>query len=743
MDSAASGGRPFPGWVGLLIVITLWTALVIFPGDRRATTRVTGEGMRPQLSPGDLLVMRLPGAIPGRGDIVVFSASAEQLAEQPLARAGDGLYVSRAVGLPGDQLEIAGNAFILNDSERIEAPPGRHWDRHRGSSRIPEGKFFLLTSGDPAQWTKGGESSQFMGLIDLAQMRVAREHMPRDELLRSAPLIPLCGGGLVVLLGWVFWFCGQYCRPLLPLKIILGMSWFGVVLIFAILITSYFGGREDHSPMVFLASIYFWFFSRLETGQLLNAGIVGCLLALAFLVSRWAHQRAPQAINDEIAAAADDILLLRVWPLAFGIAAICLAVFNSGAVSGRDTWSLITVLAGIAILFSAWQCEAAAIKSDAGRGLVWLGRAIRGLRLVIGLIGIASLASLLWGAITTRRELIDLITSTPFLMDALWTALFMLYGLPGIRRLKKGAIVRMTFAGPVSPVRLAGLLTILAGVTFLAYQRLQPYSQEAAALQAVGATIAFARAASEDFVQTEGRLPDELDTVSVFGDSPIMRGAAFIGPGVLRISVPIGRDQPIQLFMLFEHDPGKPFTIGIRCIHDAPDVADSAMRGCVRQKGFDVRRYGSRRSLIARTARAADGPFAQTQIFFRLHGSGRADMGPASLPPPARNNPEAARYAQMLDASVKETVFPGGEMPREIEVVGFADATGPETTNQLLSEQRAETVRGYLVELGVPVSAISIRGAGPEAISPECSPTQTSFAQCLYRSRRVDVRVWQ
>ncbi|OHC69737.1 MAG: hypothetical protein A2045_11905 [Rhodocyclales bacterium GWA2_65_20] len=582
-----------------------------------------------------------------------------------------------------------------------------------------------------------------MGLIDIAQMRVAREHLPRNELLKRAPLIPLCGGGLVALLGWVFWFCGQYCRPLLPLKIILGMSWFGIVLIFAILITSFLGGREDHSPIVFLASIYFWLFSRMGTGQWLNAGIVGGLLALAFLASRWAHRQAPQAIDDTTSAAADDILLLRVWPLAFGIAAVCLAVFNSGAVSGREAWSLIMVLVGIAILFSAWQCEAAAIKSDAGRGLVWLGRVIRGLRLVIGLIGIAALASMLWGAITTRRELIDLVTSTPFLMDALWAALFMLYGLPGIRRLKKGEIVRTTFAGPVNSVRLAGLLTIVAGLTFLAYQRFQPYSPEAAAMKAVGRSIALARAASEDFVQTEGRLPDELDTVGVFGDSPIMRGAAFIGPGVLRISVPMGQDPPIQLFMLFEHDPKRPFTIGIRCIHDAPNVADSAMYGCVRQPGFDVRRHGSRRSLIARTVRAADGPAAQTQIYFRLHGSGRADMGPASLPPPTRNNSEAVRYAQMLEASIKETVFPGGEIPREIEVVGFADATGPETTNQLLSEQRAETVKAYLIELGVPVSAISIRGAGPEAISPECSPTQTFFAQCLYRSRRVDVRVWQ
>jgi outer membrane protein OmpA-like peptidoglycan-associated protein len=50
---------------------------------------------------------------------------------------------------------------------------------------------------------------------------------------------------------------------------------------------------------------------------------------------------------------------------------------------------------------------------------------------------------------------------------------------------------------------------------------------------------------------------------------------------------------------------------------------------------------------------------------------------------------------------------------RRVEIVGHADATGPERYNQRLSEARAEAVRGYLVAwYGVPSERLAVTGRG-------------------------------
>ena len=48
-----------------------------------------------------------------------------------------------------------------------------------------------------------------------------------------------------------------------------------------------------------------------------------------------------------------------------------------------------------------------------------------------------------------------------------------------------------------------------------------------------------------------------------------------------------------------------------------------------------------------------------------------------------------------------------------VEVDGYTDNTGPMNFNQQLSQQRADTVRQYLVSQGVPSGSMDSKGFGP------------------------------
>ena len=76
------------------------------------------------------------------------------------------------------------------------------------------------------------------------------------------------------------------------------------------------------------------------------------------------------------------------------------------------------------------------------------------------------------------------------------------------------------------------------------------------------------------------------------------------------------------------------------------------------------------------------------------------DFNKATLRPEARE--KLARLAGVIVTS------PG----LNLAVEGHADAIGTDAYNQVLSEKRAESVRGYLVENGVPPASIVARGFG-------------------------------
>jgi len=100
------------------------------------------------------------------------------------------------------------------------------------------------------------------------------------------------------------------------------------------------------------------------------------------------------------------------------------------------------------------------------------------------------------------------------------------------------------------------------------------------------------------------------------------------------------------------------------------------------------------------------------------------DTGKYSLKPGARE--KLAKVAGILLA------YPG----LNIEVGGYTDNVGGDEMNQKLSENRADSVRSYLVEQGVTTGAVTARGFGNTL--PVASNDNASGRQ---ENRRVELVV--
>lgn len=75
-----------------------------------------------------------------------------------------------------------------------------------------------------------------------------------------------------------------------------------------------------------------------------------------------------------------------------------------------------------------------------------------------------------------------------------------------------------------------------------------------------------------------------------------------------------------------------------------------------------------------------------------------------------------------------------------IAVYGHTDRIGAVADNQLLSQQRAMTVRQYLVENGVPASRITAQGWGESQPVKDCEDQErATLIACLAPNRRVEI----
>ncbi len=94
---------------------------------------------------------------------------------------------------------------------------------------------------------------------------------------------------------------------------------------------------------------------------------------------------------------------------------------------------------------------------------------------------------------------------------------------------------------------------------------------------------------------------------------------------------------------------------------------------------------------------------------------------------------------QELDA-IAEQLADANKM--SIAVVGHTDRIGSDAANQLLSQQRAVTVRQYLVDRGVPGMSISAEGRGESQPVKSCEEqARSALIACLAPNRRVEIQV--
>lgn len=77
-----------------------------------------------------------------------------------------------------------------------------------------------------------------------------------------------------------------------------------------------------------------------------------------------------------------------------------------------------------------------------------------------------------------------------------------------------------------------------------------------------------------------------------------------------------------------------------------------------------------------------------------------------------------------------------------IKIVGHTDRIGSDAANQLLSQRRAQTIRGFLADRGVTASAITAEGRGESDPVKDCEDqARTALIACLAPNRRVEIQI--
>ncbi|TCM63698.1 Beta-barrel assembly machine subunit BamE [Acinetobacter calcoaceticus] len=111
---------------------------------------------------------------------------------------------------------------------------------------------------------------------------------------------------------------------------------------------------------------------------------------------------------------------------------------------------------------------------------------------------------------------------------------------------------------------------------------------------------------------------------------------------------------------------------------------------------------------------------------------------------------DGATYSDLLPQGKSElntlvnAIGSGYANVSKIHLVGHTDRLGSDAYNNQLSLQRAETVRRYLTENGIPDQVISTAGAGKkQPVSAGCYDVKAGTAQkaCLQSDRRVSVEI--
>lgn len=127
----------------------------------------------------------------------------------------------------------------------------------------------------------------------------------------------------------------------------------------------------------------------------------------------------------------------------------------------------------------------------------------------------------------------------------------------------------------------------------------------------------------------------------------------------------------------------------------------------------------------------------------------------AAVPAPATQEQRISLSADALFAFARHStndILPNGRTQLaeiagqlkhagRVRVIGHTDRIGSHADNQLLSQRRADTVRRYLVEHGVPSRNISAEGRGENEPVKNCDSivARDALVACLQPNRRVEI----
>ncbi|MCD9087406.1 OmpA family protein [Stenotrophomonas sp. SY1] len=103
---------------------------------------------------------------------------------------------------------------------------------------------------------------------------------------------------------------------------------------------------------------------------------------------------------------------------------------------------------------------------------------------------------------------------------------------------------------------------------------------------------------------------------------------------------------------------------------------------------------------------------------------------------------DSATLAEGGRARLAEVVSGLGPRVNDVNlvVIGYTDRIGSDAYNRTLSQRRADAVREYLVQQGVPANAIRAEGRGNTEPLVDCSGSSgTALISCLAPNRRVEI----
>ena len=120
------------GWLISVLVTVAVLCLVFFVW--LLPTRIVDESMAPELKSGEVVLCDRVGKfvrMPERGDIVLFST-------------GDGLFIKRIVGMPGETLELVEGRIFINSIPLDESSYAVNYVGDMPPVDVPAGSVFVL-----------------------------------------------------------------------------------------------------------------------------------------------------------------------------------------------------------------------------------------------------------------------------------------------------------------------------------------------------------------------------------------------------------------------------------------------------------------------------------------------------------------------------------------------------------------------------------------------------------------------